>query len=297
MKDISNQRFGRLVAIEPLRSEKGKGVIWRCACDCGGEIEVSASRLTAGKNKSCGCLKREVRESADIMGQRFGRLVAVRFDHVDEKRRTCYLFRCDCGNEKIMPAVAVKFQRVRSCGCLNLEHASSLNKQDVTGERFNRLTAVRPTDERDASGSVIWECLCDCGNTSFQTVNRLRSGRIHSCGCLYRETRSEVINFRKDLVDGTSLSAIASAKEARPNTSSGHAGVYLEKRTGRWQAYISFRKKKYRLGSYRNLSDAIKAREEAERRLHDPIVEELWERMTPNSQGKFLEYLKSGQDY
>lgn len=59
---------------------------------------------------------------------------------------------------------------------------------DITGQRFGRLVAVRPTDKR-RSGKVLWECICDCGNTTLTTSNALKSGNTASCGCLYRETR------------------------------------------------------------------------------------------------------------
>ena len=32
-KDLTGQRFGRLVAVEPMDSISGKGVIWHCQCD------------------------------------------------------------------------------------------------------------------------------------------------------------------------------------------------------------------------------------------------------------------------
>lgn len=223
MVDISNQRFGRLVAVEPLRAEKGKGFIWRCSCDCGGEAELPAYRLRAGNVMSCGCFERERKAKADIAGQRFG-----------------------------------------------------------------RLTVVCPTQERDASGSVVWECLCDCGSTAFFSVSRLKHGKTKSCGCLYRETRVEAVTHRRDLVEGTSLSAIASSKQVQFNSSSGHTGVSMNKRVGKWVAYINFKKKRYYLGSYRELSDAIKARKEAEQLLHDPLIEEMWENMTENSRRKYL---------
>lgn len=36
-KDITNQKFGRLTAKEVVRTVPGKGSIWRCECECGGE--------------------------------------------------------------------------------------------------------------------------------------------------------------------------------------------------------------------------------------------------------------------
>lgn len=54
---------------------------------------------------------------------------------------------------------------------------------DITGQRFGRLIALRPTKER--SGSAIkWECKCDCGRTKNISVNALRQKATISCGCI-----------------------------------------------------------------------------------------------------------------
>ena len=37
MKNIRGVRFGRLVAIEPVGSNRHHKVLWRCLCDCGKE--------------------------------------------------------------------------------------------------------------------------------------------------------------------------------------------------------------------------------------------------------------------
>lgn len=58
--------------------------------------------------------------------------------------------------------------------------------KDLTGQKFGRLTAVRPTMERKR-GYVVWECHCDCGNTAFVPSGWLLSGSLQSCGCLKRE--------------------------------------------------------------------------------------------------------------
>jgi hypothetical protein len=61
MKDLTNQRFGRLIALEPLPSSKNRHIRWRCLCDCGNETIVdSAYKLLNGRTKSCGCLHDEV---------------------------------------------------------------------------------------------------------------------------------------------------------------------------------------------------------------------------------------------
>lgn len=60
IKDISNQRFGRLVAIAPT-GEMRRGVsLWRCRCDCGETKIAAVNSLRGGLVRSCGCLIREV---------------------------------------------------------------------------------------------------------------------------------------------------------------------------------------------------------------------------------------------
>ena len=60
-KDLTGQRFGRLVAIkENGRDEQHGNVLWLCQCDCGNTVTVRIDRLTTGNTKSCGCLHKEL---------------------------------------------------------------------------------------------------------------------------------------------------------------------------------------------------------------------------------------------
>jgi len=55
-KDISKQRFGRLIAIEPIAERKRAHIVWECLCDCGEKCFISSYRLRNGETRSCGCL-------------------------------------------------------------------------------------------------------------------------------------------------------------------------------------------------------------------------------------------------
>ena len=57
MKDISGQRFGCLLAIEPVGKNAIRQITWRCICDCGKESIVSGVdlRRTDNPTRSCGC--------------------------------------------------------------------------------------------------------------------------------------------------------------------------------------------------------------------------------------------------
>lgn len=54
----------------------------------------------------------------------------------------------------------------------------------ILGERYGRLTVIRRTVKKVGSPLV---CICDCGKIVFTSSNKLRIGRIKSCGCFSRE--------------------------------------------------------------------------------------------------------------
>jgi len=58
-KDISNERFGKLIALSPTEKRVHRSIVWKCRCDCGSVKDVPISSLTTGGVKSCGCLKRD----------------------------------------------------------------------------------------------------------------------------------------------------------------------------------------------------------------------------------------------
>lgn len=62
---------------------------------------------------------------------------------------------------------------------------------DITGHKFNRLTAVRFIKRvkiKNAKGfHHIWEFRCDCGNIHYARKNAVKCGQTKSCGCLNKE--------------------------------------------------------------------------------------------------------------
>lgn len=58
---------------------------------------------------------------------------------------------------------------------------------EITGMKFGRLTAVRKLPERTKCKHVLWECICECGNTIKVTSTDLKRGNTKSCGCLKKE--------------------------------------------------------------------------------------------------------------
>jgi len=59
-------------------------------------------------------------------------------------------------------------------------------KEDLTGKKFGRLTAIHPV-AKEGSRKRFWRCRCDCGNETVVEEFHLKSGHTKSCGCYRRE--------------------------------------------------------------------------------------------------------------
>lgn len=63
---------------------------------------------------------------------------------------------------------------------------------ELKDKKFGRLKVIKLTGS-SRSGSKVWECLCDCGNTCLITTRHLNRKKcnIRSCGCITKERIGE----------------------------------------------------------------------------------------------------------
>lgn len=69
--DLTNQRFGRLTAVEATDLRMAKSIVWWVHCDCGNWALKDCHRLRSKLVKSCGCLvssAARLRESLQTKG-------------------------------------------------------------------------------------------------------------------------------------------------------------------------------------------------------------------------------------
>lgn len=76
IEQLEGKRFGRLT-VKELLSERAKNGArrWLCLCECGNEVAVSAANLSSNQGHhttSCGCKKREIRNSMGKLNLRHG---------------------------------------------------------------------------------------------------------------------------------------------------------------------------------------------------------------------------------
>lgn len=217
-------------------------------------------------------------KAKDLTGSRVGKLLLL--ERKRENNKTYYYCKCGCGNEKWIRADNLtKSNPTLSCGCLSKETQFKAN--NISNKRFGRLIALNTTENRDKNnGSIIWECYCDCGNIAYVTESKLQSGAIISCGCYRKEyeylqgKKIGTIHVKNNIIDNTNIQVISTSKPMKHNTS-GYKGVLWDSERKKWKAEIIFQKKKYFLGRYDKKEDAIKARKEAEEKLHKEFLRSL----------------------
>ena len=181
--DLIGQKFNKLLIIGESKTDKKKVI---CQCDCGTIKEINKYNLKSGQVQSCGCLHKE-KISKDLKDKRFGKLIVLEKTIKRTKdRNIIWKCQCDCGNLCEVSTNNLIQGYTKSCGCLVKEtmNNQSYALKDISGQRFGKLVALKPTNQRNKQGHVIWECKCDCGNITYADGVYLRQGDILSCGCL-----------------------------------------------------------------------------------------------------------------
>jgi len=114
-----------------------------------------------------------------LSGKKFGKLTVI--EDLPKQKLSVH---CECGNNKIVSKYDVYYGSTTTCG-----ECSTYN--DICGQRFGRLVALKRSEKRYIDGSILWECKCDCGNTTYISYTRLVHYKCQSCGCKRNEEVSK----------------------------------------------------------------------------------------------------------
>lgn len=131
-KDLTGQRFGRLIALKKGKKDKAEHQFWFCKCDCGNIVEVNGDNLRRGLTQSCGCLQAERAHQIrfkDLSGQRFGKLIVIPNDYIIEEpsKKAKWHCKCDCGNDTWVTSYSLTSGGTQSCGCIS----SSIGESNI----------------------------------------------------------------------------------------------------------------------------------------------------------------------
>ena len=195
-KDLTGCTFGDYQVLYRTECPEGKNpdhAWWLCQCNlCKKYFIKQGSYLTKKTAQNeCDC-------RYDLVGQKIGRwTVQYLLEERTKKRGKIYHCKCECGNEKDVPAEILRRGESKSCGCLNRELAAErcrATRIDLTGQRFGKLVALFPIYSENG-GHTLWHCQCDCGNTCDIDMGNLRSGKSQSCGCTNSKNEEKIIKL------------------------------------------------------------------------------------------------------
>lgn len=103
--------------------------------------------------------------------------------------------------------------------------------QDITGQKFGMLTAVKYLGENR------WLCRCECGNEVSRTAYSMKHAKgTLSCGCYEHQRKHDVATFHGDTIEGNKnrLYTIWTSMKGRCNnpnnpdySSYGGRGIYV----------------------------------------------------------------------
>jgi hypothetical protein len=119
----------------------------------------------------------------DLTNKQFHHLTVIKLsDERGPRGQFKWVCRCKCGTEKNILGYTLRFNKVKSCGCLRAENHLRIPVSfiDLTGKQFGQLTVT----SRIWNGErYVWKCQCACGNTHLVRYADLKNGKVKSCGC------------------------------------------------------------------------------------------------------------------
>lgn len=145
---------------------------------------------------------------------------------------------------------------------------------DLTGQRFGRLRALKPSEKRMANGNICWKCECICGNIVVVDGYLLRTGKTKSCGCLRAENSAKAarnnpkFNANMGNIDnlktceGVYKTSITKGKKNQ----SGVIGVSYDKQQDLWFSRLMVNGHYVLLKGFKEFDEVVIARKTAEKK-------------------------------
>ena len=122
-------------------------------------------------------------------GTKFNHLTVLEKDNSKNKGNTYYLCKCDCGNVVSVNSWMLRNNKTKSCGCLRKKQSARF--QDLTGQKFGKLTVLSKAQNKN--NRTKWLCKCECGNVKEIDAQYLKKGITKTCG------KCRISKKRKDL--------------------------------------------------------------------------------------------------
>lgn len=219
-------------------------------------------------------------------GKLFGKLLVIHrdIDYVSPSgyKQKRWLCKCDCGKYVVVNGNSLRTGKTKSCGCLQIEFMNNdnpskyknrnKNTYDLSGEYGISYMSKREPfyfdlEDYDLISKYYWS---SNGNYLYTNFANNQIVAMHRLLC---ESKYEVdhINHntfdnRKENLRSVTKSQNNMNRNVQSNNTSGFRGVIYDKSRNMWKSEIKINGKLIYLGRYKEKSDAIKVRIEAEKK-------------------------------
>lgn len=214
----------------------------------------------------------------DLTGKKYGLWTVLKPS--DKK----YYFTCQCGGcGKVKEVNASTLRLGKSHGCLDCTRPkekpsvtkTALKKaEQKAGQMVNGWLVIEVLPEKK-NGCFLCRAICPkCKKETEVPLTRLHT--IAKCSSCAREilVLRDVVND-KTCVDGSRLPSVKARVDGTTNkNSSSKVNGVSKLGSGRYRAYITFRRKQYHIGTYDTVDDAAAARKEVESVIYGKYLSE-----------------------
>jgi hypothetical protein len=211
-------------------------------------------------------------QKINLMGKSYGRLVVIgETTKTDKSRQSFWVCLCECGAKKEIGGRSLRRGDIVSCGCFAKEQRAKANTkhgqyQSLTYSSWDNMiqrctnTAHQSYKNYGQRGIVVCERWHNFNNFFEDMGNR--TSTLHSIDRINND-----LGYFKENCRWATASEQARNKRLSRFNSSGATGVSFNNNEKKWRAYIWTGNKQHHLGYFGNKSDAINARQQAEKNL------------------------------
>ena len=233
----------------------------------------------------------------DITGNKYGRLTVIRIGDPlikkNGKKENRWICKCDCGNpdEILVLGYNLKNGNTKSCGCLHYENAVLQGRRNAieTGKRNKKYNIydlsndygigyttkgerfIFDKEDYDLIKDYCWYIdsngyVVNKSSNHILLFHRLVTNTLNNEDVQIDHIFHHKNDNRKSQLRIVSPSQNHMNKTIQSNNTSGYRGVWWDDRIHKWIAEIGAYGKKYYLGSFVDLDEAVIQRKIAERK-------------------------------
>jgi hypothetical protein len=225
----------------------------------------------------------KLKQTQDLTGIEFDRLKVIERVENDKYRHAQWRCKCKYGNEKIIIGSCLLNGSIKSCGCLGYEtkinnglknkkfNEYNLNSEYGIGYTFKGEEFYFDLEDYELIAKYCWYIdehgyVC----THINNKNQIKMHRLVTNA----QENEDVDHIKHILYDNRKLKLRKVTQsqnnmnyDIRKDNTSGQRGVCWNKINEKWYVYIDKNKKRYHLGHYINIDEAIQVRKNAEEQL------------------------------